>query len=148
LKSGLRVYCHIPGIGHKLRPGEEVIICGHGPNDLPYTKYHVIRGPRFDLSKIVVVPEWGERKSSRSVYGLKKRRTTQEMLEADRRYLKKLNKKHVRHRIVSHIQYKTLWDKIQSEKYSNRYQNLKERYYFIYNEKKFFESSTYKFCNV
>jgi len=73
LKSGIRVYCHIPGIDHKLRPGEEVIICGHGPNDLPYTKYHVIRGPRFDLSRIVVTAEWGERISSRSVYGLKKK---------------------------------------------------------------------------
>jgi hypothetical protein len=86
--------------------GDNVIICGDGPHDLPYTKYHIIRGPRFDQSIIIIVPPSPERINSRSVYGIKKIRDSQGIYEAEIRSLKKLNKKHFRARRFIHFTYK------------------------------------------
>lgn len=65
LSNKKKVEAYIPGEGHNLRQYSVVLIRGGRVPDLPGVKYKVIRG-KLDLLGVK------NRKSSRSVYGVKK----------------------------------------------------------------------------
>jgi small subunit ribosomal protein S12 len=68
LTSKFTIITYIPGIGHTLQEHSVILIRGGRVQDLPGVKYHAIRG-KYDLLGIL------KRKSSRSKYGTKLRRT-------------------------------------------------------------------------
>lgn len=65
LSNGKKVEAYIPGEGHNLKQYSVVLMQGRRVPDLPGVRYHLIRG-KYDLQGIK------DRKSSRSLYGLKK----------------------------------------------------------------------------
>jgi len=66
--TGKRKDVYIPGIGHQLQNYSVVLVRGGRVPDLPGVKYHLIRG-KYDLLGVK------NRKSSRSLYGTKKKIT-------------------------------------------------------------------------
>jgi small subunit ribosomal protein S12 len=98
IRSGILAYCYIPGIGHDLRMREEVFVCGGRRNDLPGVKYRIIRGPKFVLSILKQKVGKPPRISSRSVYGLKKLITDDELKEREIRDNVKRNKKNFKYK--------------------------------------------------
>lgn len=68
LTSKYTIITYIPGIGHTLQEHSVILIRGGRVQDLPGVKYHAIRG-KYDLLGIL------KRKTSRSKYGTKLRRT-------------------------------------------------------------------------
>jgi small subunit ribosomal protein S12 len=68
LTSRYTVITYIPGIGHTLQEHSIVLVRGGRVQDLPGVKYHLIRG-KYDLLGLL------KRKTSRSKYGTKLRRT-------------------------------------------------------------------------
>ena len=69
LNSGIRFEAYIPGEGHNLQAHSVCLIRGGRVPDLPGVKYHLIRG-KFDFSGLK------NRKTSRSLYGTKKQKST------------------------------------------------------------------------
>ena len=65
LTNGMEVTCYIPGEGHNLQEHSVVLVRGGRVKDLPGVRYKVIRGT-LDASGV------GDRKQSRSMYGVKK----------------------------------------------------------------------------
>ncbi len=65
LSNGMEVTAYIPGIGHNLQEHSVVLIRGGRVKDLPGVRYHIVRGV-LDTAGVE------NRKTSRSVYGLKK----------------------------------------------------------------------------
>lgn len=65
LSNGREVTCYIPGEGHNLQEHSVVLIKGGKVKDLPGIKYTIVRGV-YDLQGV------NDRKSSRSIYGVKK----------------------------------------------------------------------------
>lgn len=68
ISSGYKVESYIPGEGHNLQEYSVVLIRGGRTPDLPGVKYKIIRG-KFDLQGVK------SRKTSRSVYGVKLKKT-------------------------------------------------------------------------
>ena len=69
LNSGLRFEAYIPGEGHALQAHSVCLIRGGRVPDLPGVKYHLIRG-KYDFAGLQ------NRRTSRSLYGAKKIKTT------------------------------------------------------------------------
>jgi len=69
LSNGIEVTAYIPGEGHNLQEHSIVMIRGGRVKDLPGVRYHVVRGV-FDTQGV------DGRKQSRSLYGVKKEKTT------------------------------------------------------------------------
>jgi len=67
LSSGREVFSYISGRGHSLQEHSVVLVRGGRARDLPGVNYHLVRGS-FDLGAV------GERKSSRSKYGVPRRK--------------------------------------------------------------------------
>lgn len=65
LSNGREVTAYIPGEGHNLQEHSVVLVKGGKVKDLPGIKYTIVRGV-YDLQGVQ------DRKSSRSVYGVKK----------------------------------------------------------------------------
>ena len=65
LTNGIEVTAYIPGEGHNLQEHSIVLIRGGRVKDLPGVRYHIIRGT-LDTAGV------GDRKQSRSKYGVKK----------------------------------------------------------------------------
>lgn len=65
LSNGMEVTAYIPGIGHNLQEHAVVIIRGGRVKDLPGVRYHIVRG-------ILDTAGVDGRKTSRSMYGVKK----------------------------------------------------------------------------
>lgn len=65
LSNGKEVTAYIPGEGHNLQEHSVVLIKGGKVKDLPGIKYTIVRGT-YDLQGV------DSRKSSRSIYGVKK----------------------------------------------------------------------------
>ena len=65
LTTGIEVTAYIPGEGHNLQEHSVVLVRGGRVKDLPGVRYKVIRGT-LDASGV------GDRKQSRSMYGVKK----------------------------------------------------------------------------
>jgi len=66
LSNGIKLEAYIPGEGHTLQEYSVVLLRGGRVPDLPGVKYHLIRG-KYDFKGIKT------RKSSRSLYGTKKK---------------------------------------------------------------------------
>lgn len=66
LSNGHKVEAYIPGEGHTLQEYSVVLLRGGRVPDLPGVKYHLIRG-KYDFKGVKA------RKSSRSLYGTKKK---------------------------------------------------------------------------
>jgi small subunit ribosomal protein S12 len=69
LSNKFKVESYIPGEGHNLQEYSVVLIRGGRVQDLPGVKYHTIRG-KYDFQGV------RSRKTSRSLYGTKKQKTT------------------------------------------------------------------------
>lgn len=69
LSNNLKVESYIPGEGHNLQEYSVVLMRGGRVPDLPGVKYHLIRG-KFDFQGVK------NRKTSRSLYGTKKKLTS------------------------------------------------------------------------
>jgi small subunit ribosomal protein S12 len=67
LSNGREVLGYIPGRGHSLQEHSVVLVRGGRVRDLPGVNYHFVRGS-FDLGGV------SERKSSRSKYGVRRRK--------------------------------------------------------------------------
>lgn len=65
LSNGREVTAYIPGEGHNLQEHSVVMVKGGKVKDLPGIKYTIVRGV-YDLQGV------SDRKSSRSIYGVKK----------------------------------------------------------------------------
>lgn len=65
LSNGAEVLAYIPGQSHTLQEHSVVLVRGWRVKDLPWVKYHIIRG-KYDANPVP------ERKQSRSLYGAKK----------------------------------------------------------------------------
>jgi len=65
LSNGKEVTAYIPGEGHNLQEHSVVLVRGGRVKDLPGIKYTIVRGV-YDLQGV------SGRKSSRSIYGVKK----------------------------------------------------------------------------
>ena len=65
LSSGKEIIAHIPGVGNTLQPHNFVLISGGYVKDLPGVNFKIIRGAK-EMSGVL------NRKSSRSLYGVKK----------------------------------------------------------------------------
>lgn len=65
LSNGKELTAYIPGEGHNLQEHSVVLVRGGNVRDLPSVSYKVVRGV-LDTAGV------GERKSSRSSYGVKK----------------------------------------------------------------------------
>jgi len=65
LSNGMEVTAYIPGIGHNLQEYSVVLVRGGRVKDLPGVRYHIVRGA-YDASGVE------GRKTSRSLYGVKK----------------------------------------------------------------------------
>ncbi len=65
LSNGAEVLAYIPGQSHTLQEHSVVLVRGWRVKDLPWVKYHIIRG-KYDANPVP------ERKQSRSLYGSKK----------------------------------------------------------------------------
>jgi small subunit ribosomal protein S12 len=65
LSNGVEVIAYIPGEKHTLQEHSVVMIRGGRVKDLPWVKYHIIRGA-YDANPVEA------RKQSRSVYGTKR----------------------------------------------------------------------------
>ncbi len=65
LSNGIEVQAYIPWEKHTLQEHSVVLVRGWRVKDLPWVKYHIVRG-KFDANAV----EW--RKQSRSKYGAKK----------------------------------------------------------------------------
>ena len=68
LTNGREVNAYIPGEGHNLQEHSIVLIEGGRVKDLPGVRYHIVRGT-LDTAGV------SDRKTSRSRYGAKKRKT-------------------------------------------------------------------------
>nr|APD80670.1 ribosomal protein S12 [Polytoma uvella] len=69
LTTGFEVTAYIPGIGHNLQEHAVVLVRGGRVKDLPGVRYHIVRGTR-DTAGVK------NRKTSRSLYGVKKEKKT------------------------------------------------------------------------
>ena len=69
LTTGYEVTAYIPGIGHNLQEHAVVLVRGGRVKDLPGVRYHIVRGTR-DAAGVK------NRKTSRSLYGVKKEKKT------------------------------------------------------------------------
>ncbi len=65
LSNGAEVLAYIPGQSHTLQEHSVVLVRGWRVKDLPWVKYHIIRG-KYDANPVP------ERKQSRSLYGSKR----------------------------------------------------------------------------
>lgn len=65
LSNGAEVLAYIPGEAHTLQEHSVVMVRGGRVKDLPWVKYHIVRG-KYDANPV------DGRKKSRSVYGTKK----------------------------------------------------------------------------
>ena len=65
LTNGIEVTAYIPGIGHNLQEHSVVLIRGGRGKDLPWVRYHIIRGA-LDTAGVA------NRTQSRSKYGAKR----------------------------------------------------------------------------
>lgn len=65
LSNGAEVLAYIPGQSHTLQEHSVVLVRWGRVKDLPWVKYHIIRG-KYDANPVP------ERKQSRSLYGSKK----------------------------------------------------------------------------
>ncbi len=65
LSNGVEVIAYIPGEKHTLQEHSVVMIRGGRVKDLPWVKYHIIRGV-YDANPVEA------RKQSRSIYGAKR----------------------------------------------------------------------------
>lgn len=65
LSNGAEVLAYIPGQSHTLQEHSVVLVRGGRVKDLPWVKYHIIRG-KYDANPVP------ERKQSRSLYGAKR----------------------------------------------------------------------------
>ena len=65
LSSGFEVTAYIPGIGHNLQEHSIVLIRGGRVKDLPWVRYHILRG-KYDANAV------DKRRQSRSLYGAKR----------------------------------------------------------------------------
>lgn len=65
LSNGAEVLAYIPGQSHTLQEHSVVLVRGWRVKDLPWVKYHVVRG-KYDANPVA------DRKQSRSLYGSKK----------------------------------------------------------------------------
>lgn len=68
LSNGMEITAHIPGEGHNLQEHAVVLVRGGRVKDLPGVRYRIVRGV-LDTEGV------GDRVSSRSRYGTKKRTT-------------------------------------------------------------------------
>jgi len=66
LTNGKKVEAYIPGEGHTLQEYSAILLRGGRIPDLPGVRYHLIRG-KYDFKGVK------NRKSSRSLYGTKKK---------------------------------------------------------------------------
>ena len=66
LSNRMEVTAYIPGVGHKLQEHSVVLIRAGRVPDVPVAKYHIVRGVYDDQGGV------DGRKSSRSLYGVKK----------------------------------------------------------------------------
>lgn len=66
LSNGIEVTAYIPGIGHNLQEHSIVLVRGGRVKDLPGVRYHIVRGV-YDALGVE------GRKTSRSLYGVKKK---------------------------------------------------------------------------
>lgn len=69
LSNGMEVTAYIPGVGHNLQEHSIVMIRGGRVKDLPGVRYHIVRGV-YDTLGVE------GRKQSRSLYGVKKEKST------------------------------------------------------------------------
>lgn len=69
LSNGMEITAYIPGIGHSIAEHAVVLVRGGRVKDLPGVRYHIVRG---------VLDSGGVegRKTSRSLYGAKKPKTS------------------------------------------------------------------------
>ena len=65
LSNGAEVLAYIPGEAHTLQEHSVVMVRGGRVKDLPWVKYHIVRG-KYDANPV------DGRKQSRSLYGSKK----------------------------------------------------------------------------
>ena len=65
LSNGSEVLAYIPGEAHSLQEHSVVLVRGGRVKDLPWVKYHIVRG-KYDANPVA------NRKQSRSLYGAKK----------------------------------------------------------------------------
>ena len=65
LSNGIEVTSYIPGEGHNLQEHSVVLIRGWRVNDLPGTRYHIVRGT-LDTAGVA------KRRQARSKYGAKR----------------------------------------------------------------------------
>ncbi len=65
LSNGAEVLAYIPGESHTLQEHSVVLVRGGRVKDLPWVKYHIVRG-KYDANPVA------DRKQSRSLYGAKK----------------------------------------------------------------------------
>lgn len=65
LSNGAEVLAYIPGEAHTLQEHSVVLVRGGRVKDLPWVKYHIVRG-KYDANPVE------NRKKSRSLYGAKK----------------------------------------------------------------------------
>ncbi len=65
LSNGAEVLAYIPGESHTLQEHSVVLVRGGRVKDLPWVKYHIIRG-KYDANPVA------DRKKGRSLYGTKK----------------------------------------------------------------------------
>jgi len=65
LSNATEVLAYIPGESHSLQEHSVVLVRGGRVKDLPWVKYHIVRG-KYDANPVA------NRKKSRSLYGVKK----------------------------------------------------------------------------
>lgn len=65
LSNSSEVLAYIPGEAHSLQEHSVVLVRGGRVKDLPWVKYHIVRG-KYDANPVA------NRKKSRSLYGAKK----------------------------------------------------------------------------
>ena len=65
LSNGSEVLAYIPGEAHSLQEHSVVLVRGGRVKDLPWVKYHIVRG-KYDANPVA------NRKQSRSLYGAKR----------------------------------------------------------------------------
>lgn len=65
LSNGTEVLAYIPGESHTLQEHSVVLVRGGRVKDLPWVKYHIVRG-KYDANPVA------DRKKGRSLYGTKK----------------------------------------------------------------------------
>lgn len=68
LSNGMEITAYIPGIGHSIQEHAVVLVRGGRVKDLPGVRYHIVRGV-LDAGSVE------GRKTSRSLYGVKKQKT-------------------------------------------------------------------------